>query len=373
MSILRTYLSLLVKNRLILLGYTLLFLFLVFMIGGSSAPGGQTAFEKTRLNLALSLPEETHEQGGDFADWLEDQGHAVSRLSLTEDQARQAVFEQLYDVVYLFSQEDPRPLALTDQRSAAGHFALSIAESYFRYRDAFQDQAGSWDQKAFVEVMELEMPVKMAENPGHKEGDAAARLAFFSSLAYILLLMSTSLVPLVNQAFSTAGVRSRTTLSAYPARRLAFGLFLGSGLVVGGTAILLFLLSLVISWPHLVGPTGALLLNYLVFTLAALAFSYLLSSLFQKKAVITAVSTALSLGIAFLSGAFVPQAIMGSVALTLARAFPLYYFIHAVPLAETPARMAPDLLIQLAFALAYFALAFLALRWSRRARKEGVF
>lgn len=197
------------------------------------------------------------------------------------------------------------------------------------------------------------------------------RVAFFSALGYVLLLMSLTLVPLVNQAFFEAGVRSRSNLSPYPPRLRAVAILLGSGLIVFGTAAVLFLATLPISMTLFSpGQAGGILLNLSIFSLAVLALSYLVSSLIRNKVAITAVSTVLSLGMAFLSGAFVPQSMLGQTALGIGRCFPLYYFIHANYRVNTVGAMAGDLLIQLGFAAGYFLAALLAARLARRARRQ---
>lgn len=370
MIVFRTYLALLQKYWLIILSYAGVFLILILVIGAGSGTKGPRQFVRGSMNAALSMPAGGHEEGEAFASWLEEAGHKVSLVSFSTEEAQEAVFDHGYDAVFLFEPGQAAPRALTDRTTSGGYFALSVAETYFRYREAFEAGDGSYDQALFHGVLAQEMEVLLQE--GSEAGsDDDARISFFSGFAYVLLLMSTTLVPLVGQSFSEPGLRSRTALSPYPAPLQALGMTLGSGLIVFGISTVLLLATLPVTRTLFVrGLTASILLNLFVFALAVLALSHLIASLIRNKVAITAVSTVLSLGMAFLSGAFVPQPLLGQVALTIAKGFPLYYYIHANLRIHTPASMTTDLVIQFAFALAYFLIAVAALRLSKRARRQ---
>ncbi len=364
MTVFRTYLALLRRHWLIILAYTGLFLLLTLMMGGSGAEPDQVEqFQSNQMVAAVSLPTEGHREGETFTAWMENQGHRISRVSLSEEEAREAIFDHRFQAVFLFEADEPEPLALSDPASTNGYLALSVAGTYFRFLDA----TGQDEEKLVEQLLDREMEVVFLESGESKTGQGS-RIAFFSSLAYILLLISTTLVPLINQSFSETAIRARSTLAPYPARSRAVEMMLGSGLVVFGTATVLLLVSLPVTGQTL-RPAG-LLLNLLVFTLAVLTLSHLLSSLIRKKTAITAVSTVLSLGMAFLSGAFIPQPVMGQVPLILARGFPLYYFIHANHQLGSLSGMTADLLIQLAFALSFFLVSLLIQRYAGRARGQ---
>lgn len=70
-------------------------------------------------------------------------------------------------------------------------------------------------------------------------------------------------------------------------------------------------------------------INVAVFALVALSLSYLVGITVKSKKAISAISTAVSLGLAFISGMFVPQQFLGEAVLKVASFTPTYWFIKA--------------------------------------------
>lgn len=370
MVTLKTYLLLLRRYGLVILSYSALFLMLILLMGKEAQP--TVTLEPSRIEAALILPDAAHAEGEAFANWLQAKGHRVDRVTLSVEEAREAVFGHRYEAVYFFEATDPYPLVITDRASAGGHFGLSLAERYFRYRDALVDAEGEVDREVLETILNQSVDVSILSG-GEDTADRQARLSLLSAFAYILLLMSTTLVPLVSQPFLAPQLRGRTSLSPLPAHRQTAELALGSGLVVVGAAFVLLAATLPVTRALFSGETAfPVLLNCLIFTLTTLSLSVLLAGLIRHKAAITAISTVLSLGMAFLSGAFVPQALMGKAALTIARGFPLFYFIRANRRIGEGQAFGGDFAAQLLFAVAYFILALTAARWARRPRGQSV-
>jgi ABC-2 type transport system permease protein len=101
-----------------------------------------------------------------------------------------------------------------------------------------------------------------------------------------------------------------------------FELYLGSGIVVFVSAAVLFgLAQITLHRQVTAGQLGRLAVNYLVFALCVLAISNIISSLTRNRAAISAISTVFSLGLSFISGAFLPQELVSESVLRVSKAF----------------------------------------------------
>ncbi|HZK29487.1 MAG TPA: ABC transporter permease [Clostridia bacterium] len=359
------------KNWAITFAYVTIFLVLALLMGGSMAPRDPGQFKPLKLDLVVSLPDQGHAEGEAFATWLEGSGHAVQRILLSEGEAREVVFSEARAAVFLFVAAGVPVKVITDQKSANGYYSLSVAETYFRYLNAFRLEDGSYDKDSLDLVLSQEMTVAMQNKQKEGVGPSESRTAFLASFAYILTLLATTLIPLLSESFAKAGVRTRTTIAPYPARSRVIQMILGSSFIVFGFAALLLTATLPVTYSFFeMGQTGKMLVNCFLYALAVLGMSYVISVLVRSRVAVTAISTVLSLGVAFLSGAFVPQAMLSESVLTLSKVFPLYYFIHANRFSSSFAEMAPDLIAQAGFALAYFILGFMIARFSKRSRKQ---
>jgi ABC-2 type transport system permease protein len=92
-------------------------------------------------------------------------------------------------------------------------------------------------------------------------------------------------------------------------------------------------------------------------------------NLTRNRAAISAISTVFSLGLSFISGAFVPQELVSESVLNVSKAFPMYYFIRANRNSLVWEEMVPDILMQLVFFTVYVMIAFVLQRFAGRSRK----
>ncbi len=77
----------------------------------------------------------------------------------------------------------------------------------------------------------------------------------------------------------------------------------------------------------LVGHILYYMLNVIVFSISMLSFAYLINQLFLKKEVITMIANIFSLGLSFISGAFIPLAFLSEKTIFFAKFFPTYYYV----------------------------------------------
>ncbi|HHW93764.1 MAG TPA: ABC transporter permease [Clostridiaceae bacterium] len=372
MTVLKTYMKLLVKNGVSVLPLFVIFMVLSVLIGQGFGSDTTQVFQATKMDVAISSPS-NNSQADDFAAWLESQGHNVTYRSLTKAEAREEIFLERIQAAYLFSDTaTDAPVVLTDQKSGAGYYAATMAESFFRFRDAYRLDDGSIDRSSLFETLALEMEVKI-DVPEGVDGSAGGINSVVSSMsgaAYVILAISLSVLPLINEAFTRPGVFERSITAPYKVSKRVFEMYLGSGIVVFGAAAILFGFSLITIHRHVTaGQLGRVAVNYLAFVLCALAISNIVANLTRNRAAISAISTVFSLGLSFISGAFVPQELVSESVLKISKAFPMFYFIRANRNSLAWEDMVPDILSQIAFFAVYVLIAIVLQRFAGRARK----
>jgi hypothetical protein len=245
MTVLKTYMKLLVKNGVVVLPFFLIYMILALLIGQSFGGDSSQVFQPTQMDVVISASE--NDQVDDFASWLESQGHNVARKSLTEKEAREEIFLERIKAAYLFPDTtEELPIVLADQKSGAGYYAGSLAETFFRYHDAYRLEDGSIDRTALFETLSQKMHVEIdiMNDADGSEGDVGSVVAAMSGAAYVLLAVSLSVLPLVNEAFTRPGVFERSIGSPYKSSKRVLELYLGSGIVVFVSAAVLFGFSL---------------------------------------------------------------------------------------------------------------------------------
>ena len=156
---------------------------------------------------------------------------------------------------------------------------------------------------------------------------------YYKTLSYVIISVILTVVGLITISFRKLEVRRRLFTSPYPQRKINLEMILGNFIFTVFLVILLCSVSLILYKEALLNLNGILLvINTFIFAIAALSMAYFFSLLISREQVLSGFNNVFSLGTSFITGAFVPQALLGSGMLTLAHIFPNYYFVYNVDL-----------------------------------------
>lgn len=152
---------------------------------------------------------------------------------------------------------------------------------------------------------------------------------YFNFASYSILAAIIFIITLVMTSFKEKTINKRITVSSMNYRKHN-NLLLISGLAYVLVLWLLYtLLAIILLKSSVLNTKGLLyILNSLVFSLSALTFALLISTLVKNKDAIGGIVNVVALGSAFLCGAFLPVEYLGSNVLKLAHIFPAYYYIN---------------------------------------------
>ena len=152
---------------------------------------------------------------------------------------------------------------------------------------------------------------------------------YFNTLGYVLTVLIVTISGLVITSFTTFEIRRRNSISAVANNK--FNLSIISGTIITSLMfILLFGILAYILFNELIFTKSGLLmmLNILVFAFPIITLAYLITILTKNKMLISGLATVISLGAAFISGAFIPQNLLSESVLNISKLFPLYYLIE---------------------------------------------
>lgn len=188
---------------------------------------------------------------------------------------------------------------------------------------------------------------------------------YFNYASYVLLSCCLLGIGMVMVTFHNTDILRRNTVAPISIKNINAQLIGGNIIFVLVFDLIFIILSMILSNEK--GITENVLLywmNLIVFSISAMAMSYLIAMLIKSRQAAQAVSNVLPLGLSFLSGAFVPQFLMGDFVLKLASFTPVYWFVRGN---DTIAKLNGSnheninnvffyMVIQIGFAAALFAL-----------------
>ncbi len=205
---------------------------------------------------------------------------------------------------------------------------------------------------------------------------APSSVYFFNYFAYSLFAIIVLGVSSFMISFQNRALKCRNSASPMSARSMNLQLILGNTLFALAAWLLLFILAFLMFGKSLFNLGGIYYaVNTLTYTLVCVAISFLVGTLTQSRGAQAAIVNVLSLGLSFISGVFVPQAMLGESVLKIARFLPTYWYIrgnHLIDKADLTSGfsvgfISTELGVQLAFTAVLFTAAALLIRRKRTA------
>ncbi|NLO38204.1 MAG: ABC transporter permease [Ruminiclostridium sp.] len=189
---------------------------------------------------------------------------------------------------------------------------------------------------------------------------------FFNYFSYSLLsviIMGMSALMLV---FNKRDLKLRNGCSPISTTSMNLQFILGNLVFTFSAWLLMVLLCLVVNYKNSSNlNTVYFILNSFVFALCCASISYLIGNLVKSPNTVSMICNVVALGLSFISGAFVPQELLGGPVLKIASFGPTYWFIKAnnaiAQLSQFDyTHLKPifsDMLILICFTVAFFSVA----------------
>lgn len=153
---------------------------------------------------------------------------------------------------------------------------------------------------------------------------------YFNFGSYSLLAVIIFIVTLVINSFKENTINKRIIVSSFNYKKHNSMLMLSSFVYSLIVWVLFSLLSVILLGKDMISLRGILyFVNTFMFVMPTLSFGILISTLVNNKDSIGGIVNVVSLGSAFLCGAFIPTEYLPKIVLSIAHIFPAYYFIDS--------------------------------------------
>lgn len=357
------------KQKLIILGYTLVFLVLAIMFGGSTEEM-QGQFVPTKLKVGI-----VDKSGSDLSKgliaYLGEKNHTMA-IKDDEDYIKEQVFLQVVDGVVVIPKDfDERVMgqkeALSlykDDRKISASYLEQQTEKYLVFANAMYNN-GQLDLKQLDLALKEEVGVQVLSDDGMAQSTSDNNwfTSYYNFTSYIIIAVYVAIIGLVMMEFRDEKIENRIKVSSKKYFHYNKEIYLGQ-ITLGAIITLVFILGSVVIKGQYIREVnfGKYVINIMVFSFAIQCFAFLVSQLTTNRLVINGVSTVVSLGVSFISGVMVTQELLGEKVLAIAKFFPTYYF---VTVNEKTIQSLGDIRYELLMQV-MFGIVFLLLGYSRR-------
>ena len=198
-----------------------------------------------------------------------------------------------------------------------------------RYLDVFSKYMNLYNDKILaIQKLDNTLNKKASVIIENKTSLNSKTSLFYNFSSYSIMAIVIYIICLVLSSFNDEKISKRTSVSGMNYKTFNNYLYISSFTFTFIIFIVYLILSFLILKSSILNINGILYsLNMFIFFIVSFTMAILISNLVKSKGAISGVVNVISLGSAFLCGAFIPVKYMPSFALKIAHIFPTFYFI----------------------------------------------
>lgn len=333
MTIFKTFIKILNKNKFIIILYTVLLL----LFGGFNMQTSDNNINFIAVKPDIVIVNKDEEKGitKNLINYLEKNANITE---IEEEKIDDALFYRQIDyVIYINKDFNKEFMSGNDPEieiKTTGNFESSYSEmmlnKYLETAKIYQKTTQNEEEiiKKIDETLNKQTKVEITTKLDTTSLEKASFYYTFAS--YSILACLVYVICLILSVFNNEKIKKKNIISGAKNKEINKILLISNIMY----AIVLWLFYVIISF-ILIGKTmftqnGILyILNSLIFTISSTSLAFLIGNIITKKEAISGIVNVVALGSSFLCGAFVPQQYLPSLVLKLAHILPTYYYINS--------------------------------------------
>lgn len=391
MQVFKTYFKIVKKNITSISIYFFVFLFISILITNQIPKTDSVeTFDSTKSRIAIFNYDKNSDFSNSFESFLSEHTKVIEIEDETESMQDALYFR---DVVYIVKipngfgkgiekgenvQIEKTAIANSNDNVYIDLLINKYMNTAKKYIENIPNITNEQLNAYLTEDMAIEADVKMQTYYGEAVKTESNIGYYFNYYAYVIFAIVILGVTTIILTFNSTELKKRNMCSPIKLSSYNFQIILSSLVFTVIVWILICLLSFPIYGNALdIKNTLLLFANALIISIVVLSISFLLGNVMKSKGAIDAISNILTLGLSFLSGVFVPQAIMSASVLKIASFTPTYWYVKAVEeitsltvwSSENILPIVNYMIIQLIFAIAILAISLLIVKQKRSSKQ----
>jgi ABC-2 type transport system permease protein len=334
MTVYKYFIKIALKNKGVILSYTIIFFILSILNGGGNAQR-ETSFMETKFNIGI-VDNSNSELSKSLVDYLGKKNNIIDTIS-DEKYIKEQIFLEIVDAVIVIPEDFEERVInkektielFRDDRNVASYQIQNQINKFISFTNATYED-GKFDLSSVSTALDEGIKVnllKIDNNDINQKANTWFKF-YFNFTSYIIMAIYIAVIGYVMTDFINKEVENRRKISSIKFLKFNKEIYLGQ-LTIASFITLVFVLGSIVLKGKYIGEVNFLkyVINTIVFSFSALCLVFLINNITNNKFIISGISTVLSLGTSFISGVMVPQQFLGEKVLTIAKFFPTYYFV----------------------------------------------
>lgn len=333
MTIFRTFLKILNKNKFIIIMYTI---FLISFGGfNMQTSDNNTSFVASKPDIMIVNYDEETGITKDLINYLTDNSNII-KLNNNDEAINDGLFyRDVNYVIYIpknysrdFMNGKNPQIAVKSTGNYEASFAEMLLSRYIKVANIYRKSINNEDEliskinETLSKQSDIEITSKLDTN-------SLTKVAFYYNFAsYSILACLVYVICLVLSSFKDLKIQKRTIISSTNYKKLNRQLLLSNSLFSIVLWSLYVILSFILIGNIMFSTQGIIyLVNSFMFTMCATTIALFIGNLVSNKNAINGIVNVIALGSSFLCGAFVPMEWLPDGVLKFAHILPSYYYI----------------------------------------------
>ena len=333
MTVFKTFLKILNKNKFIIILYTM---FLIFFGGfNMQTSENNTNFVASKPDIMIVNYDEEKGITKDLIKYIEENSNVVD-LKNNKDAINDALFyRDVNYVIYIpknynkdFMNGKNPEIEIKSTGDYQSSFAEMLLSRYIKVANIYQKSINN-EEELISKINETLSKISEVEITSKLDTNILSKATFYYNFAnYSIMACLIYVICLILASFKDIKIQKRTIISSTNYKTLNRQLLLSNSLF----SIILWMIYVVLSF-ILVGDImfsihGIFyLINSFVFTICATTIALFIGNIVSNKNTISGIVNVIALGSSFLCGAFVPMEWLPDGVIKIAHILPSYYYI----------------------------------------------
>lgn len=335
MTVFKTFLQILKKNK----GMVILYTVLLLVFGNLNMQSNETnmSFEASKPSVIIVNNDKEEGITKNLIDYIK-QNCEIPEVEDNEDARNDSLFyEEASLIIYIpenyntdFLNGKNPEIKIKKSTSYYSSFAEMMLERYVKVANVYQKSIT--DETELIskinETLDKQTKTELISKLDTTSLSRASRYFNFASYSFLACLIYV--ICLILTTFNEENVKKRTLISSFNYKKYNRILLLSNMLYSFVLWALYAVMSFVLIGDIMLSTNALIMiLNSLVFVICATALSFFIGNLVKNKNAIGGIVNVVALGSSFLCGAFVPAEWLPDFVKTIAHVLPTYYYINA--------------------------------------------
>lgn len=304
-----------------------IFIAMVFILN-AQAPSTSSEVSDVRMFIGFYFEEGAPHAIDPLIEDLKKDNHTVYDEVKSEVELKQLMFDSLITTGCIV-QKDGRIRSIQQNMDGMQFIVEEKVDTYLQLERFLEKHNVSNPQNEAFRLSQKKVAIELLEKPSEVRYQLLS--IFYNFAAYASLMTLFMIMVNISESFEEPKMKVRMMISSTPYTKIERDLLLSHGVVT----VLLFFLVLVAAVINygtelVFSPNGVqLMVNLFVYLICNFLLCFLLSRVITNQEVGQKVGNVLGLGLAFMSGIFVPAHYLDPRVLKVARVFPMAWIVDA--------------------------------------------